>query len=152
MNDLKRKPSFGKVIISNTSSNTFNIGEARLSFTPKEDFYLINFWIKAEDSNPNSPFAPTIEILTKTKVNLLKANAVKLEIPSEEEAGVEWQNNYDTGYYDGMHQNFVDVKIEISKISENLYSVEFSGIPEMYSSAKGNCKLELKDELMMIWD
>ena len=150
MNNLKSNPTFGKVTVNN---EVFNVKESRLSFTPKENFYLINFWIKSEDCEPvNSVFPPTIEILTKTKVNLLETNLLKLEIPSEEEAGVEWQSNYDTGYYDGMHQNFIDVKIEISKIGKNLYSVEFSGVPDMYSSAKGSCKLELKDELMMIWD
>ena len=150
MNDLENNLWPGKVTIDN---ETFNIIEGRLSFTPKEEFYLINFWIKSEDcESKNNVFPPTIEILTKTKVDLLKTNSLKLEIPSIKEAGDEWQVNYATGYYDGMHQNFIDAKIEISKIEENLYSVEFSGIPEMYSSVKGNCRLELKNELIMIWD
>ncbi|MDF1699062.1 MAG: hypothetical protein P1U56_24630 [Saprospiraceae bacterium] len=32
-----------KVIVDN---EVFDIKEARLSFTPKEDFYLINFWVE----------------------------------------------------------------------------------------------------------
>jgi hypothetical protein len=150
MNKLKNNLWPGKVTVD---TETFKIYEGRLSFTPKEDFYLLNFWMVSEDSDSkNNVFPPTIEILMKTKVDLLKTNTLKLEIPGMKEAGDEWQVNYATGYYDGIHQNFIDAKIEISKIEEDLYSVEFSGKPEMYKSVKGNCRLELKNELSMIWD
>lgn len=150
MNKLESNLWPGKVTIDNV---TFDIYEGRLSFTPKEDFYLLNFWIKSEDCESiNNIFPPTIEILTKTKVDLLKNDSLSLEIPNFREAGDEWQENYATGYYDGIHQSFTNVKLDISKIDENLYSIEFSGVPEMYSSLKGNCKLELQHELIMIWD
>jgi len=149
MNNSKNNLWPGKVTIDN---ETFDIYEGRLSFTSKEDFYLINFWMKAEDcESRNNVFPPTIEILIKTKINLLETNSLKLEMPSERETGYEWHINYYTGYYDGMHQNFVDVKIEISRIKENLFLIDFFGIPEMYSSVKGNSKLELKRELERYW-
>ena len=149
MNNSKNNLWPGKVTIDN---ETFDIYEGRLSFTPKEDFYLINFWIKAEDcESKNNVFPPIIEIRIKTNVNLPETNSLKLEMPNEEDTGDEWHINYYTGYYDGMHQNFEDVKIELSKIKENLFSIEFVGTPEMYKSAKGNCKLELKSELKKYW-
>ena len=139
----------GKVTIDNEE---FNIYEGRLSFTPKEDFYLVNLWIKSEDcESKNDVFPPMIEIRVKTKVDLPKTNSLKLEVPKEEEVDEEWHANYYTHYYDGMHQYFTDANIEISRVEDDLYAVEFSGSPEMYRSVKGNCKLHLKDELMMYW-
>ena len=149
MNDLQDNSANGNVTIDN---EVFDIVEGRLSFTPKEDFYLINFWIKSEDcESRNGVFPPTIEILIKTKENLLEINKLNIEMPSDADTAEEWQENYDTGYYDGIHQNFKYAKMEISKMHDNIYLVEFSGIPEMYKGAKGSCRVELKDELIMIW-
>lgn len=149
MNNSENDPWPGTVTVNN---ETFQIQEGRLSFTPKEDFYLLNVWIKAEDcESQNNVFPPMIEIRSKTKVNLRETNSLQLEMPSVQEAGDEWEDNYYTGYYDGMHQSFADVKIEISRSEENLFLVEFSGVPEMYSSAKGSCQLTLKNELIMYW-
>jgi len=149
MNQLKNKSASGEITVDN---EVFDIKEGRFSFTPKEDFYMINFWIKVfERETENDVFPPTIEILMKTKENLLETSFLKLEITSEVENGVEWEVNYNTGYYDGIHQNFRNAKLEISKLSENLYSVEFSGIPDRFKSAKGICKLELKDDYVPHW-
>ena len=148
-NNLNNISSVGQVTIDNES---FKIREGRLSFTPKEDFYLVNFWIKPEDSDPkDNVFPPTIELLIKTEINLLNIDTLKLKMPSEEDAGDEWFSNYNTGYYDGIHQGFEDGQIEISMIKNDLYYVEFSGVPDRYKLATGFCILELKNELIKKW-
>ncbi|MDF1699063.1 MAG: hypothetical protein P1U56_24635 [Saprospiraceae bacterium] len=81
----------------------------------------------------------------------MKTDLLKLEITKEVENGPEWEVNYNTNYYDGVHQIFENAKLEISKLRENFYSVEFSGIPEKYTSANGSCRIELQHDLIPIW-
>ena len=149
MNDLENNLWPGKVTIN---EETFDIYKSRISCTPHKDAFLINFWMQAEDcESRNNVFPPTIEIRTKTKVNLLTASTVELDVPSEEEADEAWHEDYFTGYYDGMHQYLEQVNIKFSRIEDDLFSVEFSGVPEMYKSVKGHCKLNLRKTLNKHW-
>ena len=82
MNKLITKKSLGQLDLvypdkENNSEliDAFSIGEGRFSLSKKEDFFLLNFWARAEyecktpDEKNVLVWGPTFEVLTKIEKN-----------------------------------------------------------------------------------
>lgn len=162
MNYLKSKSSLGNIFLTNENEfvEVFSIGEGRLSCTPKEDFYLINFWIRAEYEVEIEKeqfvlvWGPTLEILSKSYVHLREAKIIKIEMEYKEDTETIWSEYEEAHFYYQIHQSLENSKLKITRENENFYSIEFSGIPfedRQNYVVKGNCKLELTSELKKYW-
>ncbi|MFK7773231.1 MAG: hypothetical protein AB8F94_13870 [Saprospiraceae bacterium] len=153
-------PPIGKLQQVNKDNSVieeFELGVGRFSMTPKEDFYLVNFWVRGRseilthEKKVGYEWGPTLEILTKTYKDLRQHTHIQLEVPEEDDVYEEWEENYDSHFYKFMHLSFKNAKLEITKINENLYSIKFSGNPNEEPDIIGECKLELTDELITYW-
>lgn len=133
------------------------IRKGRLSISPKEDFFLLNFWMlsgyyEEQDNGCKAVVGgPFLEILTK--IGEL-TNSMNLNIPSREEAKNEWNINYASHYYFAFHTEMNEANVKIDKIGENIYSVKFSGKPaedDRQFRIAGECELILSQRLETYW-
>lgn len=157
---LEHKPLSGKILLlseNDTILEEYSIGAGRLSITPKEHFFLINFWVRAEyqvelpDGENTIVWGPTLEILTKTPEN---ADRFIIKVPPWEEIEKEWDINYNTRYYNGWHNQLEVAELEIEKEEGNIFYVKFYVIPkedERQAKIRGECEIQLSEELIMYW-
>jgi hypothetical protein len=90
--------------------------------------------------------------LTKIDTPLLYTKQ-EIIVPNHESIINEWEENYFTHFYNGIHQSVNDVKLEIEEIEEQQFRIKFIG--QLYESDKykieGTCLLKITNELKGFW-
>lgn len=164
---LEKKKSLGNIRLLNTDGSDFEIypiGDARLSMTPLEDLFQINFWARAEyevempadaDEPTTLVWGPTIEILTVIPHSLEESKSIQTILPPKEEMYKDWDTKYSSGYYNGWHNFLKDSQLQVEHIiQQNIYKVSFEGVPsedDRQSKVVGECTVELSNELKRYW-
>ena len=157
---LKSKPSLGKIQLldeNDTILEEFEIGLGHFSIIPKEDYFLINFWVRAEfdvgrpDEGNRISWGPTLEILTKTPKIF---DELEIKLPPKKEMQKDWDTHYSTGYYNGWHNYFDEAEIKIEKKVANMYKISFGGIPDedgQQAKVIGECEIQLSKDMKRYW-
>jgi hypothetical protein len=158
---LTTKNSIGTIKLEwNDGSNAeYQIGQGKLSLTPYQDFYLLNFWIVSEyeivppDEKIHLVSGPILEILTKVR-HVDELRSLELTVPNRNVAKDEWDIIYRTGFYNQTHQDLDDSKLMIRKEINDVYEIRFSGSPSidgMDYEVSGQCSIELSHTLERYW-
>jgi hypothetical protein len=161
MYQLTTKKSIGTISLEWDKGvhEKYQIGQGRLSLTPYQDFYLLNFWTVSEyeivppDGKVHLVSGPIIEILTRVTHpdDLIFAELI---VPNRKVVKDEWDVTYRTGFYHQTHQDLNDSKLLVKKKINNVYEIHFSGKPSVDGKdfeVSGQCSIELSHTLERYW-
>jgi hypothetical protein len=162
MYPLTTKKSIGTINLKwvNGMIESYQVGKGRFSWTPYQNFYLVNFWavseyeVKLPDNTIHLVTGPVLEILTVTEHIPTNLTYMKLTTPNRKEVQDDWDVIYRTGFYNQTHQDLNDSVLVIEQTTGKFHDVHFSGRPSIDGNeyeVTGQCSIELLDIMERYW-